>query len=658
MIDRFKARYLSIDPRSAALFRIALAALCIADTIRHWLAAGLLYTNDGVLANQTSLIRPLSGLCFSIFHAFSTANEVHLLFALGIAVQLLLLVGHRTRWVAVLNLVFITSRDARTLFVENGGYIVQNLMCFWACFLPIERRFSIDAFRASWRAHKETSVAALSDRSTDAGERAPHVSLIALAAVTNLAIVYFFNVLNKTGNIWREGDTIHYVLHINRMVTGVAVLVRESFPPLVLTLTDFVVIAVEATICVCIMSPRARFAARLLAIVLIWGLHLTLGIFLRLGPFSWFLMGWSALLLLPVHFDWLHRFYERRSAPAIVEVDEKRPLAIAIARVVKRLDHRERVSFRTASSDAPLALQSGDELASAPREVLRGIAGALPFGRWLWPLAPARMFAWMLANAERVERFFAIDLAKRPEPTNAGPIAARVNRVGRGLREVALAWLIACATLQAWMDNKVIPATIPPKLKAGQALAEDEAQAFAFVKRLLGDTVIPLKPEQHPAFLTFTNGYLRIFQGWGMFAPNPIQDDGVMVVDAITVTGRHIDPITRRTPDLDLTDSRGEGLSQIEQDLGNRLRFEKNRVYRDGVRDYALGHHLRTGDPDDEIVSVDVYWVRCKLPAPGTRQPTQNDAVPIYTWRKPGHVPRDGVPALPPPLRTRNADKW
>lgn len=631
--------------------------LCVADTVRHWRAAELLYTNSGVLPNQTSLIRPMSGPLFSIFHAFSTTNEVHLLFALAVGVELMMLVGYRTRLMAVLNLVFVTSRDSRALFVENGGYIVQNLMCFWACFLPLERRFSIDAFRASWRAYKEISLRELADRSGDESAREPYVSLIALASVTNLAVVYLFNVLNKTGNIWRDGDTIHYVLHINRMATGAAVFVREHFPTIVIRATDFLVIAVEATICVCILSPRARFATRPLAVALIWGLHLTLGVFLRLGPFSWFLMGWATLLLLPVHYEWLGARLRQHAQLADVELDEKRPLALTIGRVLKRLDRFGLIRFHPGESGMLIALRTGDAVVGEARAVLDGIARALPFGARLRPLFPDRAFVWLSANAERVERFFALDLA--PAPESARPVVARrLARLRVGVREAALAWFIACAIIQAWIDNKVVPATLPPKLKEGQPLMSDEAQAFAFVKRVLGDTVIPLKPTHTPALLALTNGYLRIFQGWGMFAPNPITDDGVMVVDAITVSGRHIDPITGRAPDLDLTDSRGEGLSQLEQDLGNRMRFEKYQVYRDGLRNYALGHHVRTGNADDEVVSVDVYWVRCRIPKPGRQEPTENDAVPIYTWRKPGYVTREGVPPLPPPLRTRNADKW
>jgi len=660
----FVARYLRIDPRTAALFRIALGLLCFADTIRHWLEAGFLYSNAGVLTNYAHLKRPMSERLFSIFHAFSTLPEVHVLFLLGLAVQLCLVLGWRSRWMALANMVFITSRDSRMLFVENGGYIAQNLACFWACFLPIERRFSIDAWRASWRAHKETSVAELSDRSDSAAERAPVVSLIALAVIANLALVYFFNVLNKTGNIWRSGDTIHYVLHINRMVTGAAVFVRETFPPFVFTVTSFVVVAVEATIFVCILSPRARFATRLLAMGLILGLHTMLGVFMRLGPFSWFLIGWSTLLLLPVHFERAHRFYARRSRPVTLGVDEASPLAITIARIIKRLDHRQRVRFETNNDGALLSVRVADGWSSKPKSVFAAVTDALPFGRWCARLValvsvglPERSFAWALQNATRVERFFGLSLLPSA-PVSAAPVSRRFTRARVVLREVLVGYLIVCATMQAWLENKVIPSSLPPKVKEGQSMDAQEREALSLLTRWLGDTVIPLKPQETPEFLAVTNGYFRIYQGWGMFAPNPIQDDGVLAVDAVTIDGRHIDPLTGKAPDLDLSDSRGEGLSQTRQDFGNRVRFDRNQIYRDGLRNYLLDYHERSGRPDDEIVSLDIYWVRCKLPAPGERKATRNEAVPIYTWRKPAHVPRPGVAPLSPPLRLRSADKW
>jgi hypothetical protein len=164
-----------------------------------------------------------------------------------------------------------------------------------------------------------------------------------------------------------------------------------------------------------------------------------------------------------------------------------------------------------------------------------------------------------------------------------------------------------------------------------------------------------LKHKQ-PAFVQATILYPRIMQGWGMFAPNPIAEDGSISVDAITVDGRHIDPFTGLPPDLDLTDARGLGLGQIRQDYFNRIRLDRNKPYRrPGLLDYLLRYHERTGRPDDEIVAFDVYWVRDQCPKPGELRPYKNEALPIMTYRRPQYKPRPGLPALPPALKEVSA---
>ena len=39
---------------------------------------------------------------------------------------------------------------------------------------------------------------------------------------------------------------------------------------------------------------------------------------------------------------------------------------------------------------------------------------------------------------------------------------------------------------------------------------------------------------------------LRFQQGWYMFSPNPVMDDGTTIVDAVCVDGHHVDPTSRR----------------------------------------------------------------------------------------------------------------
>src|SRR5262249_1162645 len=150
--------------------------------------------------------------------------------------------------------------------------------------------------------------------------------------------------------------------------------------------------------------------------------------------------------------------------------------------------------------------------------------------------------------------------------------------------EVLLTYLGLCAVSQVLNENK----SVPPALKHKQ-----------------------------PTFVEATIIYPRMFQGGGMFAPNPIQDDGAITIDARTIDGRKIDPFTGQEPDLDLTDAPGLGLDQITQDYFNRIRLDRNATYRQGLKEYLLRWHLETGHPEDELVAFDVYWVRDQCPPPG-----------------------------------------
>jgi hypothetical protein len=163
------------------------------------------------------------------------------------------------------------------------------------------------------------------------------------------------------------------------------------------------------------------------------------------------------------------------------------------------------------------------------------------------------------------------------------------------------------------------------------------------------------KPKM-PSVMSATLVYPRMFQGWGMFAPNPITDDGSVSIDAITLDGRHVDPFTGQTPDLDISDSRGLGLGQIRQDYFNRIRLDRNKVFRQGLLDYLRNWHKETGRPGDELVAFDVYWVRAMCPPPGQKHASNNEKIALLTYRKPGYRPPAGQPPLPPEPKVESAD--
>lgn len=633
-----RERWMIVDPRAAGIFRIVLGTLLTLDTIRHANEARLLYSNSGVLPNDYHQWQPTSRFQFSIFETFSTLGEVRVLFALGVISHLFLLFGYRARLFAVFSFIFTTSMDVRIPFVENGGYIVVNLACFWAMFLPIDARFSVDAWRASWRARRERGVADLNDRSippTLADERGrgrPYVSWIGLMVVFNLGIVYFWNVVNKAGNTWRKGDTVHFVLYLSRMITGVAVFFRRFMSDAILRPIDWTVLAVEAFICVLIISPRSKRYTRPMAMALMAGLHGTFGFMMRLGPFSWFLIGSSTLLLARENFDAIREWYEKRAPRWEVGVREDKPLSIALARIVKRLDGWERLTFVAREEDGPLlAIRAREDQPweRDPSAIARGIGAALPLGKLLFPVvnavtvgAPARLLA---NDHPKLVRFFAVG-EPVPETPPRSPIGAFLREQRFRIRESFLAFMALASVAQTLWEQKSIPSQI--------------------------------KPESRPDFLAMPIEYPRLFQGWGMFAPNPIVEDGILVIDAYTIDGRRIDPYNESAVDLDITDDTSRGLSQLRQDYGNRIRLDHNKHYRDGIRNWLSEYHVMTGNPGDEIVAFDVYWVRAKCPAIGHDKPTNNDPVALFSWRKPGYKRPANMMPIPSPPKIRSAEKW
>ena len=124
---------------------------------------------------------------------------------------------------------------------------------------------------------------------------------------------------------------------------------------------------------------------------------------------------------------------------------------------------------------------------------------------------------------------------------------------------------------------------------------------------------VPMQPELF-RLLTLK---LRFLQGWFMFSPNPVMDDGTIVVDALTKDGRHIDPFTMAPPDFDLPNAKSYGYNQIWSDYFNRIRMASQATYRDGMRAYILRLPQRTGRPEDTIVSGDVWWVQDMNPIYG-----------------------------------------
>jgi len=128
---------------------------------------------------------------------------------------------------------------------------------------------------------------------------------------------------------------------------------------------------------------------------------------------------------------------------------------------------------------------------------------------------------------------------------------------------------------------------------------------------------------KQPEWMRASVMIFRLNQGWRMFAPNAPRDDSWIVIDAVTVDGRHVDPLNEAA-----SNHADPSLREIPPYIGYNYywcdyvaRIKGFRVYYSGLTDWIYRYHERTGNDSDRIVSFVAYQITHVPPAPGEGEP-------------------------------------
>jgi len=631
--------YGTADPRSLGLFRIALGTLLFFDVLRRWPDVEAHYANTGWLTNHFMLFRPMSDHLFSLYLACSTPGEVKTLMLFHLGVCVLLAIGWHTRVMHVLAAVLLVSINSRNIMLENGGWVVLTLLTVWSMFLPLGRRFSVDALRAALPARRETTPDALNDRTNPQRDTSPVVSFAVAALILQWIVIYYFNVVHKTGHEWRDGTAVYYFFQQDRMVTWLGALVRDYIPVGGYKLMTYSALAMESMIALTLAAPFRTPFFRMVAWGLCCALHLSIDAVVQLRPFSWAMVTMFWALIPREAWDDLGPKLAARWPRRELCFDPQSGFWLAFARVVKRFDVLDHVHFRAvtpvdADEEAPEpegaekeAARPGDRLGRAVadtlvvrdpqrKKVFRGLRAlfrlgdAIPFGVVLtlparFPLlGPAieRRLERASANRADADAYFELEglpgsrEVPPPEPT---PLRLFLRRSVTVAREGAVLLVMVSCGSQVLLENRAVPKF--------------------------------LKVEHRPDWMASIVIYPRLFQGWSMFAPSPPADDGRVVVDGITKDGRHLDPLTGLAPSFDVQPKGGFRMNQIWGDFHRRIGESRFEGYLDGVRDMLRNYHQITGRKEDELVSFTAYFVNEHIPPPGgTRRPPERRE--ILSW--------------------------
>jgi hypothetical protein len=295
-------RRVAVDARALAAFRVALGTLLVADLLLRARDLRAFYTDAGVLPR--AVLFDVTGPYWLSLHVVSGAATVQaLLFVVAALVAVALAVGYRTRTVTVVSWVLLLSLQHRNPVVLNGGDTLLRMLLFWAMFVPLGARWSVDARR------REQSP----DRVVGVGTAA-----LLLQVVT----MYFANGLLKLGgDLWHSGEAIRYVFSLDQFTVLLGD-VLGAYPTLLVVLAELWLVMVVCSPLLVVLTGRPR---GLLALAFV-GAHLGMLATMQLGLFP--LVAVAALLpfLPPTAWD------------RVVSVARTTPLASGGRAALTRLD--------------------------------------------------------------------------------------------------------------------------------------------------------------------------------------------------------------------------------------------------------------------------------------------------------------------------------
>ena len=192
-----------IDLRTLALFRLGLGLLLIVDLALRARDLAAHYTDIGILPRDVA-VSVLSPGAFSLHLLNGTVWFQAALFVAAGLFAVMLMVGFRTRLATIASWVLLLSLQNRNPYILSGDDNLLMLLTFWAMFLPLGARYSVDM--------------ALDRRTRELPNA--WFSVATLALLVQGMSVYFFSALLKSDPQWiPDGTAVYYALQLDYLVT-------------------------------------------------------------------------------------------------------------------------------------------------------------------------------------------------------------------------------------------------------------------------------------------------------------------------------------------------------------------------------------------------------------------------------------------------------
>lgn len=218
-----------IDPRPAALVRIAFGAVVLWTFLDLTMWARFLFTDEGLWLNDTArnnygdklktLWDPEHGFAhwfdvfkalwgkFTLLHFRSDPAFVYPLYGVMLASLTLMILGVWTRWTTIVAWFLVECVYRYSPVFYTGGDTVVRVFMFMGMFASWGEAYSVD----SWRRRRKAILRGAT--------RVPGLRKIMAAPMRlmmlQLSIIYCATGLLKSGNTWADGTALYYALNLD-----------------------------------------------------------------------------------------------------------------------------------------------------------------------------------------------------------------------------------------------------------------------------------------------------------------------------------------------------------------------------------------------------------------------------------------------------------
>ena len=197
VIDKFFFK--KEDCLTIGLVRILTAAVILLALINDLPFAADYYSDNGVISGRTDILRP--EYRFSILDKLGSPEFVYFFYIILVISITMLLVGKHTRSSAIVSFILLSSFHEKNVFILDSAETLMRLMVFYLALAPSSKYFSLDAVK------KRRSLTPEAFKRWQQGYIWPRRLM-----QIQLAIVYLFAFLPKTGITWKSGTAIYYFL--------------------------------------------------------------------------------------------------------------------------------------------------------------------------------------------------------------------------------------------------------------------------------------------------------------------------------------------------------------------------------------------------------------------------------------------------------------